>query len=505
MKSMKPMESESKESKGMFLSKLLDRVEYDCVQGSVDRTVSGVVYDSRKVEQGCLFICIQGANFDGHDFALQAAEQGAGALVVSKDVAGLDGLDVTVIRVKDTRYAMAFISAAWFGHPAEKLKTIGITGTKGKTTSTYLVKSILEHAGYRVGLIGTIEIIIGEKHIHADNTTPESYLLQEYFAEMAEAGMDAVVMEVSSQALMLHRTQGFVFDYGIFTNLEPDHIGPNEHKDFEDYLHCKSLLFRQCLVGIGNGDDAHFDRVMAGHTCSLESFGMGEQCSIRAEGLRLIHKPGELGVAFHAAFAGEDGYDVEVPTPGRFSVYNALTAIAICRHFRVDEQDIKKALLAAHVKGRIEMVKVSEDFTLLIDYAHNAMALESLLTTLREYQPHRLVCLFGCGGNRARSRRFEMGEVSGRLADLTVITSDNPRFEEPQDIIEDIKTGIAKTDGKYVEICDRREAIRYVIDHGEPGDIVVLAGKGHEDYQEIKGVKYPMDERDIIRDILEQR
>ncbi|MDE7113945.1 MAG: UDP-N-acetylmuramoyl-L-alanyl-D-glutamate--2,6-diaminopimelate ligase, partial [Acetatifactor sp.] len=260
----------------MFLSKLLDRVEYDCVQGSVDRTVSGVVYDSRKVEQGCLFICIQGANFDGHDFALQAAEQGAGALVVSKDVTELDGLDVAVIRVKDTRYAMAFISAAWFGHPAEKLKTIGITGTKGKTTSTYLVKSILEHAGYRVGLIGTIEIIIGEKHIHADNTTPESYLLQEYFAEMAEAGMDAVVMEVSSQALMLHRTQGFVFDYGIFTNLEPDHIGPNEHKDFEDYLHCKSLLFRQCLVGIGNGDDVHFDRVMAGHTCSLESFGMGE-------------------------------------------------------------------------------------------------------------------------------------------------------------------------------------------------------------------------------------
>lgn len=493
------------ESREMPLARLLDRIKYECVQGSADCTVSGVVYDSRKIKRGCLFICIQGANFDGHSFALQAAKQGAKALVISEDVAGLEGLDVTVIRVADTRYAMAFISAAWFGHPAEKLKTIGITGTKGKTTSTYLVKSILEHAGYRVGLIGTIEIIIGEKHIHADHTTPESYLLQEYFAEMAKAGMDAVVMEVSSQALMLHRTQGFVFDYGIFTNLEPDHIGPNEHKDFEDYLHCKSLLFRQCRVGIGNGDDVHFDRVMAGHTCSLESFGMGEHCLIRAEKLRLLHNPGELGVAFHAAFPGEDGYDVEVPTPGRFSVYNALTAIAICRHFQVHAEDIKKALLATHVKGRIEMIKVSDTFTLLIDYAHNAMALESLLTTLREYQPHRLVCLFGCGGNRARSRRFEMGEVSGRLADLTVITSDNPRFEEPQDIIEDIKAGIAKTDGKYVEICDRREAIRYVLAHGEPGDIVVLAGKGHEDYQEIKGVKYPMDERDIIRDILERQ
>ncbi len=493
------------ESREMLLSELLGGIGYECVQGSVDRAVSGVVYDSRKVERGCLFICIQGANFDGHDFAPEAAGQGAAALIVSEDVAGLEALDVTVIRVEDTRYAMAFISAAWFGHPAGKLKTIGITGTKGKTTSTYLVKSILEHAGYRVGLIGTIEIMIGDKHIHADNTTPESYLLQKYFADMAEAGMDAVVMEVSSQALMLHRTQGFVFDYGIFTNLEPDHIGPNEHKDFEDYLHCKSMLFRQCVVGIGNGDDVHFERIMEGHTCSLESFGMGEKCSIRAEGLHLIHKPGELGVAFYASFENGEGYDVEVPTPGRFSVYNALTAMAICRHFRVDAEDIKKALLGARVKGRIEMVKVSEEFTLLIDYAHNAMALESLLATLREYRPHRLVCLFGCGGNRARSRRFEMGEVSGRLADLTVITSDNPRFEEPQAIIEDIKTGIAKTEGKYVEICDRREAIRYVITHGEPGDIVVLAGKGHEDYQEIKGVKYPMDERDIIRDILEQQ
>lgn len=492
------------ESKTMNLSELLVGIEYECVQGTTDCPVSAVVYDSRSVSEGCLFVCIKGANSDGHSFAAEAVSKGAGVLVVSDAVEEVTEPGVTIIRVDDTRYALAFISAAWFGHPAEKLKTIGITGTKGKTTSTYLVKSILEAAGYKVGLIGTIEIIIGERHIHARNTTPESYLLQEYFALMADAGLDAVVMEVSSQALMLHRTQGFVFDYGIFTNLEADHIGPNEHRDFEDYLHCKSLLFKQCRLGIGNGDDSHFEKVMEGHTCRLESFGMGENCYIRAQHLELVHKPGELGVKFHV-ICGEEGFDVEVPTPGRFSVYNALTAIAICRHFKVDEENIKKALLAAHVKGRIEMVKVSDDFTLLIDYAHNAMALESLLTTLREYEPHRLVCLFGCGGNRARSRRFEMGEVSGRLADLTIITSDNPRFEEPQDIIEDIKTGISKTDGNYVEICDRKEAIRYAIEHGEPGDIVVLAGKGHEDYQEIKGVKYPMDERDLIRDILENR
>jgi len=242
--------------------------------------------------------------------------------------------------------------------------------------------------------------------------------------------------------------------------------------------------------------------VVKGHTCELESFGMGQECMLRAENMKLVRKAGELGVAFHVA--GLLDFDVEVPTPGRFSVYNALTAIAICRHFQVKEEDIRKALLTAHVKGRIEMVKVSEDFTLLIDYAHNAMALESLLTTLKEYEPHRLVCLFGCGGNRSRQRRFEMGEVSGRLADVTIITSDNPRFEEPQAIIDDIKVGMAKTSGKYVEICDRKEAIAYAIAHGEPGDIIVLAGKGHEDYQEIKGVKYPMDERVLIQEILDE-
>lgn len=486
----------------MKLTDLLCKLDYECIQGRVDLEIGRVVYDSRKIEEGCLFICIEGANFDGHDFAAQAVENGAAALVVSKEVPELAGKDVTVIRVENTRYAMAFISAAYFGYPAEKLRVIGVTGTKGKTTTTYMVKSILENAGYKVGLVGTIEVIIGKERIHAGNTTPESYALQEYFARMVEAGMDAVVMEVSSQGLMLHRTQGFVFDLGIFTNLEPDHIGPNEHASFEEYMHCKGLLFKQCRVGIVNGDDAHVDAVLEGHTCQVERYGIGQHNDLRAENVRLVRKPGELGVAF--CVEGLMDFDVEVPTPGRFSVYNALTAIAICRHFNVREDDIKRALLAVRVKGRIEMVKVPGHFTLLIDYAHNAMALESLLTTLREYEPHRLVCLFGCGGNRSKQRRYEMGEISGRLADLTIITSDNPRFEEPQAIIDDIKTGMAKTDGAYVEICDRKEAIRYAIAHGQEGDIVVLAGKGHEDYQEIKGVKYPMDERVLIREILDE-
>lgn len=485
----------------MKLQDLLENTEYECIQGNTDVEVSAVIYDSRKVVPGCLFICIEGANFDGHEYAADAVEKGARVLVVSRMMEEIREKDVTVLLVKDTRYAMAFISAAWFGHPAEKLRVIGITGTKGKTTTTYLVKSILENAGFKVGLIGTIEVIIGETHIHADNTTPESCLLQEYFARMAEAGLDAVVMEVSSQALKLHRSQGFTFDYGIFTNLEPDHIGANEHASFEEYLACKGLLFRQCRVGIVNGDDAHTEKLLEGHTCGLETYGMGENCMLRAGNLELVRNPGELGVNFHVS--GLMDFDAHMPAPGRFSVYNALCAIAICRHFKVDIRDIQEALRGAHVKGRIESVKISDKFTLLIDYAHNAMALESLLSTLKEYRPGRLVCVFGCGGNRSRQRRYEMGEVSGRLADFTIITSDNPRFEEPQDIIADIREGIGRTDGEFIEICDRREAIAYAISHAREGDLIVLAGKGHEDYQEIRGKKYPMDERVIIRELLD--
>ncbi len=485
------------------LKELLAEVAFECVCGNLDKEVTDIIYDSRKVVPGSMFVCIPGAVVDGHKFAGAAVEAGADVLLVEREVELPEGTDVTVIKVADTHYAMAFVSAAFFDHPAKEMKIIGVTGTKGKTTTTYLVKSILEQAGRRTGLIGTIEIVIGEKHIPADHTTPESYLIQKYFRQMADAGCDTVVMEVSSQGLMLHRTQGFVFDFGIFTNLEPDHIGKGEHKDFEDYLRCKALLFKQCRIGIVNQDDEHWEAVTRGYTCALETYGIDTAADLRARNITFLRESGNLGMGFEVE--GLINLSVQIATPGRFSVYNALTAIAICRHFGVQEEDITKALLQAKVKGRIEPVKVSDQFTLMIDYAHNAMALKSLLTTLRAYEPHRLVCLFGCGGNRAKSRRYEMGEVSGNLADLTIITSDNPRYEEPQAIIDDIKTGIGKTNGKYVEICDRKEAIAYAIDHGEPGDIIVLAGKGHEDYQEICGVKYPLDERVLIREILEER
>lgn len=480
------------------LDRLLKRLDYTLVQGDIGREITELVYDSRKVVEGCLFVCIKGAVSDGHGFVEEAALKGAAAVLVQEDVKA--PASVTVVKVEDTRYGLALASAAWFHHPAEKLKIIGITGTKGKTTTTYMVKSILEQAGYKVGLIGTIEAVVGDKTIPANNTTPESYIVQEYFHQMVEAGCQCVVMEVSSQGLMMHRTAGFLFDIGIFTNIEPDHIGPNEHASFGEYLACKGMLFRQCRIGIVNRDDKHWEQVLEGHTCELETFGFSPEADLVADEARLVGKPGYLGVAYHAK--GLVDMEVEVDVPGRFSIYNSLTAIAICRHFQVEINNIKQALKAAKVKGRIEMVPVSDEFTLMIDYAHNAMSLESLLSTLKEYNPKRLVCLFGCGGNRSKLRRYEMGEVSGRLADLSVITSDNPRYEEPQDIIEDIKVGMAKTSGEYVEIPDRKEAIRYVIAHGQAGDIIVLAGKGHEDYQEIKGKKYPMDERVLIQEVL---
>lgn len=484
----------------MKLNKLLERLDYEVVQGSDEIEITTLINDSRKVENGSAFVCISGAVSDGHKFIPDVAAKGAAAVIVEREAEAPE--NVTVIRVKDTRYALALMSAAYFGYPAEKLKVIGITGTKGKTTTTYMIKSILDSVGYNVGLIGTIEAIIGDKRIPAANTTPESYTIQQYFAQMVEAGCDCVVMEVSSQGLMLHRTAGIPFEIGIFTNLGKDHIGPNEHKDFDDYKRCKGLLFKQCRLGIANVDDKYFHDVFQGATCRTETFGFSEEADLRAENVQLVSRPGYLGVAYHVA--GLMDFDVEIDIPGTFSVYNSLTAISVCRHFNVPVEKIKDALKKAKVKGRIEMIKVSDEFTLMIDYAHNAMSLESLLTTLKEYNPKRLVCLFGCGGNRSKDRRYEMGEVSGRLADLTIISSDNPRFEEPQAIIDDIKIGIGKTDGKYVEICDRKEAIKYAIENGQPGDVIVLAGKGHEDYQEIKGVKYPMDERVLIAEVLEE-
>lgn len=482
----------------MKLTDLLENISYDCLQGNTDRDISTLVYDSRKVESGSVFVCITGAVRDGHDFAAEVAEKGAGVLIVEKKVTVPE--DVTVIQVGDTRLALAEASASFFGHPAKELTTIGITGTKGKTTATYMMRSMLEASGIPTGLIGTIETIIGKEKIPSLNTTPESYVVQESFRKMVDAGCKCVVMEVSSQGLMLHRVGGFTFDYGIFTNLEPDHIGPGEHKDLADYIHCKSLLFSQCRQGIFNKDDSHLEEILKNHTCQVETYGFSEDADLTASNVRLIDRGGALGVAYQ--LGGLLTMDVEIDIPGKFSVYNSMTAIAVCRHFGVKPEIIKEALSQIRVRGRVELLPVSPKFILMIDYAHNAMSLKSLLTTLKEYQPKRLVCLFGCGGNRSRDRRFEMGQVSSELADLTIVTSDNPRKEEPEAIIADIVTGVRRANGEYVTITSRPDAIRYAIEHAREGDVIVLAGKGHEDYQEINGQKFHMDERELVADVV---
>ncbi|SFG10337.1 UDP-N-acetylmuramoylalanyl-D-glutamate--2,6-diaminopimelate ligase [Lachnospiraceae bacterium C7] len=484
----------------MKLSKLVEKLEYKLVQGNIDTEISTLVYDSRKVEKDSAFVCISGTVRDAHDFIPDVVKAGATAVIVEKDVEVAEG--VTVIKVENSRKALAYMAAAYFDYPSEKIKTIGITGTKGKTTTTYMVKSILDSANIKTGLIGTIETIIGDKRIPSANTTPESFMVQKYFRDMVDAGLDAVVMEVSSQALKLDRVAGFTFDIGVFTNLEPDHIGTNEHKDFEEYMYCKSLLFRQCKYGIFNGDSEHLEGILKGHTCTVQTFGYGKDNDLVAENVELKKAHGELGVKYHVS--GMSDFNVEVNVPGSFSVYNSLTAISICNYFKIAPEVIEEALKHVTVKGRIEIVPVTKRYTLMIDYAHNAMSLESLLKALRKYEPKRLVCLFGCGGNRAKSRRFEMGEVSSKMADLTVITSDNPRNEEPMDIINDILTGVKKADGAYETIPDRKEAIKFCMENAQDGDIIVLAGKGHEDYQEIKGVKHHMDERELIADIIKE-
>ncbi|MDR1801922.1 MAG: UDP-N-acetylmuramoyl-L-alanyl-D-glutamate--2,6-diaminopimelate ligase [Lachnospiraceae bacterium] len=505
----------------MLLIEMLKGIPCRLIRGDLNIEIAALTSDSRKARESALFVCIRGHETDGHSYIKDVCEKGAAAILIEDetlipaDVS--DYPNVTIIQSDDTRYAFALLSATWFGHPAKKLKVIGITGTKGKTTSTYMIKSVLEGAGIKTGLIGTIETDFGDgsEPIEAKNTTPESYEIQETFAKMLEKGCTHVVMEVSSQGLKLHRTAGVPFEIGVFTNLGNDHIGPNEHDSFDEYKECKSRLFKQCKIGIGNANDEHFEDVFKNATCDVVSYKINAAgynvhialqdseyngtniTSYTATGLKLINGEGYLGVDFHV---NELDLDVNLHMPGEFSVSNAVAAIAVCDTLGVEKDVIKKALENAFVKGRIERVNVSPDFVVLIDYAHNAMSLETLLLTLKEYKPKRIVTVFGCGGNRSKDRRYDMGEVSGRLSDFTVITSDNPRFEEPQDIINDIITGIKRTNGKYVTIPDRKEGIRYAIKTAIEGDVIVIAGKGHETYQEIRGVKHHMDDRELIRE-----
>ena len=493
----------------MKLEQICSEIEYRLLKGNMETEVKDIIYDSRKIVKDTMFVCMVGAVTDGHNYIKDAVEKGASAIVVEREEAATQiPDDITVIQVKSTRYALALMSAALFDHPARKLITIGLTGTKGKTTTTYMIKSVLEMAGKKVGLIGTIGALIGDEKIPSKNTTPESYELHRMFAAMVEAGCEYVVMEVSSQGLKLDRTAGIEFDYGVFTNLSPDHIGPAEHASFEEYLECKSMLFSQCKKGIINADDVHSEEILKNHTCEVYSFAtektefLGKPVDLAAYEIGYIKENGKLGMDFKVKGVME--CEAKVHIPGRFSVSNSLVTMLVCHLAGISNEAIQKGLEKVQVKGRVEMLPVSKDYYLIIDYAHNEVSTRSVLTTLLEYHPKRLICVYGGGGNRSKLRRYDMGEVTGAMADLCVLTCDNPRDEEIKDINEDIKVGLAKSNGKYIEIEDRKEAIAYCMTHAQPGDMIVLLGKGHEDYQEIKGVKYHFDEREAVAEILDE-
>lgn len=485
----------------MKLSDLLVKIKYTA-KNSVNPEISDIIYDSRKVADGTVFVCLKGYTSDGHKYAKSAVENGAAALVISDELDFDVPQNIAVIKTDDTRLALALMSAEFFGNPANELKTVAITGTKGKTTTTAMVAEIFKQAGIKTGTIGTLGIVYGGKTYKTNNTTPESYEIQKAMRDMINAGCGAMVIEASSIGLKHNRLAGIEFDAGIFTNFSDDHIGGVEHKDLSEYLYCKSLLFRQCRLAAANIDDEKWKEITKDAKSSVVTFGFSELAMLRAKNEHLVSENGFLGVHFDTV--GMKNLSLDVGIPGKFNVYNALAAICAVSFFDIPDEAVIKGLKSAKVKGRVEPVKVSGNYTLLIDYAHNALSMENVLTTLRHYNPNRLITMFGAGGNRPKVRRYEMGEVSGKLSDLSVITEDNSRFENVMDIIEDIKTGISKTDGKYVVVPNRKDAIKYCIENAQDGDIIVLAGKGHEDYQEIKGVKYHMDERELIAEIIEE-
>ena len=452
--------------------------------------IEHVAYDSRKVTQGGLFVAISGFATDGNRFIPMALEKGAAAVVTAKKPDG----NVPYILVESDRLALALIGCNFYGHPAKSMTMIGVTGTNGKTSTTLLLKQVLEKTiGAKVGLIGTMENMVGDEIIPTERTTPESFELQALFARMRDAGCTHVVMEVSSHAIALDRVAGVHFHVGAFTNLTEDHL--DFHKTMENYCDTKAELFRRCDAGVANRDDAYFARMTGNATCKMLTTSVKGNADLYAEDLQL-HAD---GISF-TAIAGSKTQNVSLPIPGRFTVYNALSVLGIALQLGIALEDAAKALVTAKgVRGRVEVVPTpGKPYTVLVDYAHTPDGLENVLRSVRDYCKGRLIAVFGCGGDRDPIKRPIMGRIGVELADLAVITSDNPRTEAPMDIISDILEGVSKEKENYIVIEDRRKAIQYAMDIAGKDDMIVLAGKGHETYQEINGVKYHLDEREEV-------
>ena len=475
----------------MKLAKLCMHDMY--ISGDDNTEITSVAYDSRKVSKGALFFCIPGYKTDGHKYAGDAVERGAAALVVTREL----DIDVPQVVVGNSRRAMALMSREFYGRPDEKLKMIGITGTNGKTTTTYMIKSVLESAGEKTGLIGTIHNMIGKKEIPTERTTPESPDLFALLAEMAVEDCVNVVMEVSSHSLVLERVAGVTFDVSVFTNLTQDHL--DFHGTFENYAAAKKMLFAQSLKAALNTDDKYHEVMMEGLECEFSLYGIKNHADVYAKNIEITAK----GVTFDMC-SKMGMVPVSLRIPGIFSVYNSLSAATACLLLGKDLESIKTGLEAMPgVDGRFEVLDTADlPFTIILDYAHTPDSLENTLKTVKQFARGRVIPVFGCGGDRDEEKRPIMGEIAGNLADFAIITSDNPRSEDPFKIIKAIEAGMIRTECEYVSIENRREAIKFSIENAQPDDIIVLAGKGHETYQEISGVKYPFDEKVVVAQLL---
>lgn len=472
----------------MLLSDLFDK---DYLEGIQDIDITGIAYDSRTVEPGYIFVCINGFTQNGHDYAEAAAEKGASLIVAEEEI----DVPVPVIYVQNSRKAVAELAARFYHHPSKKFSLIGVTGTNGKTTITYLLKSILESAGKRVGIIGTNQNIIGDKVLVTQSTTPttpNALELQKLFAEMADEGAEYVVMEVSSHALELDRVYGCEFDVGVFTNLTQDHL--DFHQTMENYLNAKAKLFTMCKKGVINIDDQGGAEIAARHTCDVLSVGLNSGCDLTARDIHITAK----GCDFTVSWQGMD-YPFHLGIPGKFNVYNAVCSIGAALCVEIPMQTVQQGIGSAKgVMGRVEVLKTDTPYTVIIDYAHTPDGLENIIETVKEFAKGRVITLFGCGGDRDHAKRAVMGEIAGRLSDYSIITSDNPRTEDPNQIISQIEEGMKRTDGAYIIIENRREAIRYALDTAKPDDVIILAGKGQETYQIIGKEKFDFDERVIV-------
>lgn len=479
----------------MKLKDLLNGVKYSIINGNSDININKVVYDSRKIEANDVFFCITGFKVDGHDFALSAVKNGASVIVCERDIEGLSGC--VVVRVEDSRKALALASSNYYGEPSKKLKMIGITGTNGKTTSTFMMKAILEEAGFKVGLIGTVANYIGDKKLPSQRTTPESLELHELLSEMVENGVKYCVMEVSSHSLALSRVYGIEFSVGIFTNLTQDHL--DFHKTFENYYNSKLILFKNSRVSIVNSDDKYGLRILKDISVPSITYGLKDTCAATAVDINMRSNGTEFVLKFN-----DNTIDVNLNIPGRYNIYNALGSAAACLTQGVSLEAVKKGLDRVFVPGRCEIVSngYNLDFEIIIDYAHSPDSLENILKTAKEFTKNRLITVFGCGGDRDKTKRPIMGNIASNLSDIAIVTSDNPRTEEPLSIIKDILKGIEKDNYEIIE--NRKEAIKKAIEIALTGDVIVIAGKGHEDYQELKNKKIHFDEREVIAEVIKE-